>query len=119
MREDIKDKGHLEHMLQTCYTLLKYKDKYDYEDAIANPIIFFGFVKLMENIGEASYMLTTEFKTTHPQLPWSDIVGMRHSLIRGYDTIQPTDLWEAVQNGIPALRLLIEDLLDDAGLAEE
>ena len=33
MREKVRDKGRLEHILQACTTLLEYKDKYDFETA--------------------------------------------------------------------------------------
>ena len=66
MREKVKDKGRLEHILQTCNDLLASKDKYTFDAVKDNPIIFYGFVKLSEIIGKASYMLTKEFRaTTH------------------------------------------------------
>lgn len=37
MREKVKDKGRLEHILQACTTLLEYKDKYDFETAKGDP----------------------------------------------------------------------------------
>ncbi len=52
MREKVKDKGRLEHILQTCNDLLASKDKYTFDAVKDNPIIFYGFVKLSEIIGE-------------------------------------------------------------------
>ena len=51
MREKIKDKGRLEHILNAINTLLTYKDKYHFEDIKDDPIVFFGFVKHVEIIG--------------------------------------------------------------------
>lgn len=119
MREKVKDKGRLEHILQACTTLLDNKDKYDFETAKNDPVIFYGFVKLVEIIGEASYMLTKEFCTEHPQVPWSAIVGMRHVLVHGYYTIEPIDLWKTIQNDIPTLQSQILNLLETVDFPEE
>lgn len=119
MREKVKDKGRLEHILQACTTLLEYKDKYEFETAKDDPVIFYGFVKLVEIIGEASYMLTKEFRTEHPEIPWPAIVGMRHVLVHGYYTIEPIDLWKVVQNDIPVLRPQIAHLLETVDFPEE
>lgn len=73
MREKVRDKGRLEHILQACNDLLEYKDKYDYETAVKSPILFYGFVKLVEIIGEASYMLTKEFREFHSRAALSDM----------------------------------------------
>lgn len=119
MREKVKDKGRLEHILLACNTLLEYKSKYSYETATADKVIFFGFVKLVEIIGEASYMLTKEFRAEHNELPWTAMVGMRHILVHGYYTIEPIDLWKAIENDIPVLKPQIEHLLNTVDFPEE
>ena len=62
MREKVRDKGRLEHILQCCVKLIAYKDQYVLDDLKDNSLIFYGFVKLVEIIGEAAYMLTKEFR---------------------------------------------------------
>ncbi len=119
MREKVRDKGRLEHILQACNDLLEYKDKYDFQSAVKSPIIFYGFVKLVEIIGEASYMLTKEFREEHSQLPWKEMVAMRHVLVHGYYTIEPKDLWSTVQNDIPVLKPQIEALLNTVDFPED
>lgn len=76
MREKIKDKGRLEHILSSIEIILNNKNKYRYESVVNAPIVFYGFVKHVEIIGEAVYMLTKEFRTTHPEIEWDVIEGM-------------------------------------------
>lgn len=111
MRERIRDKERLEHMVQAMNVILKNKDKYPYEDVIADPIIYFGFVKHVEIVGEACYMLTREFRELHSDMDWDAIEGMRHVLVHGYYKIKPEQLWDTVQNDIPELLPYIEGLL--------
>ena len=37
------------------------------------------------NIGEHTYQLSKDVKTRYPDVPWSQIAGMRHRLVHQYD----------------------------------
>lgn len=67
---------------------------------------------MTEIIGEAAYKLTLEFRESHPELPWREIIGMRHLLVHGYFTISPDILWDAIQNDIPAMIPILRKYLD-------
>ena len=124
MREKIKDKGRLEHILNSIHILLENKDKRPFAEVVNDPILFYGFVKHVEIIGEAVYMLTKEFREAHPEVEWEVIEGMRHVLVHGveweviegmrhvlvhgYYKIKPIQLWNTIENDIPALKPLIE-----------
>ena len=111
MREEIKDKGRLEHILSSIDIILNNKNRYEYEDVINDPIVFYGFVKHVEIIGEAVYMLTKEFRETHTEVEWDVIEGMRHVLVHGYYKIKPNQLWNTIENDIPKLKPLIESYI--------
>lgn len=111
MRERVKDKGRLEHIQSAINQLLTYKNQYKYEDLQKNPVIFYGFVKLVEIIGEAVYMLTKEYRAMHPEVNWRQIEGMRHVLVHGYYTIDPLSLWDTIECDIPELKPIIDILL--------
>ncbi|MCI6197421.1 MAG: DUF86 domain-containing protein [Prevotella sp.] len=111
MREKIKDKGRLEHILSSIDIILNNKNRYEYEDVINDPIVFYGFVKHVEIIGEAVYMLTKEFRETHTEVEWDVIEGMRHVLVHGYYKIKPNQLWNTIENDIPKLKPLIESYI--------
>ena len=111
MREKIKDKWRLEHILSSIDIILNNKNRYEYEDVIKDPIVFYGFVKHVEIIGEAVYMLTKEFRETHTEVEWDVIEGMRHVLVHGYYKIKPNQLWNTIENDIPKLKPLIESYI--------
>lgn len=109
MRERIKDKGRLEHMLNSINILLDSKERFSYEEVANDPILFYGFVKHVEIIGEAVYMLSKEFRSAHPEVDWEVIEGMRHVLVHGYYKIKPQQLWGTVVKDIPNLKPFIEE----------
>jgi uncharacterized protein with HEPN domain len=43
-------------------------------------------------IGEAVTRLSNEFRSSHPEIAWAKIAGMRNRLIHGYDKIR----WDLV-----------------------
>lgn len=108
MRERIKDIGRLKHILDAINVLLEHKECYTFEEVAADPILFYGFVKHVEIIGEAVYMLTKEFRAGHPEVDWEIIEGMRHVLVHGYYQIRPKQLWNTVEHDIPDLKPYIE-----------
>jgi uncharacterized protein with HEPN domain len=65
----------------------------------------------IEVIGEASRALSEAFRESHPQIPWRDIIGMRHILIHHYFDVDVDAVWTAVERDIPNLRHEIERIL--------
>lgn len=111
MRETIKDKNRLEHIFEACMILLERKDKDSLEDLSIDPIKFYGYVKLIEIIGEATYKLTKTYRDAHPAIPWRMMEGMRHVLVHDYYRISPQKLWNTITTDIPSLKDMIENLL--------
>ena len=113
MRERLRDKERLVHILTAIDALLDGSKRYSMEDAEKDTIIFFGFVKQLEIIGEATYKLTKEFRDAHPETPWNKMEGMRHVLVHGYFMISPTKVWNVINNDLPLLRPLIERYIEE------
>ena len=113
MRERIRDKERLVHILTAIDNLLNGSERYTIEQAEKDVIVFFGFVKQLEIIGEATYKLTKEFRDAHPQTPWNKMEGMRHVLVHGYYLISPAKVWMVIQNDLPALRPQIEQYIKE------
>lgn len=113
MRERIRDKERLVHILTAIDNLTEGSKHYTTEQAAKDSIIFFGFVKQLEIIGEATYKLTKEFRDAHPETPWHKMEGMRHVLVHGYYLISPTKVWMVIENDLPALRPQIEQYIQE------
>lgn len=48
MRERINDKSRLEHILNSIETIQGNKDRFTFEQLVADPIAYYGFVKCVE-----------------------------------------------------------------------
>ncbi|MBD5261736.1 MAG: DUF86 domain-containing protein [Bacteroides sp.] len=113
MRDPLKDKGRLEHMLEMAVLLEKEKYKHSLDIIKNDRVAFFGLSKIVEIIGEAAYKITKEFKEDHTDLPWKQIEGMRHILVHGYFSISAEVLWDVIENDIPTLIPIIESYIEE------
>ena len=84
MREAIKDRGRLEHMLAAIENVEEFTKDINLDDFVKSKVLFFAVVKNIEIVGEATYMLTKEYKQSHQSVPWLVIEKMRHVLVHGY-----------------------------------
>ena len=84
MREPLRDKERLNHILEAINTILERAEGMTYDALIADKIQFGGIVYYTMIIGEASYNLSRSFVAAHPEVPWQDITDMRHHLVHGY-----------------------------------
>ena len=58
----------------------------------------------LQIIGEAVRALSPEFRSAHPDIPWSDIIGMRNVLVHHYFAIDKDAIWNVVERDLPAMK---------------
>ena len=112
MREKPKDYGRLLHISASLQNISEFLEDKTQEDFSNDKLLYYAVVKNVEIIGEAAYMLTSEFKDAHPDTSWKDIVRMRHILVHGYYQIDAAILWHTIINDLPPLRKQIDSYLD-------
>ena len=65
--------------------------------------LVFALVKAVEIIGEAAYQVSPATRDQAPELPWDDMIGMRHRLAHAYFDIDLDILWRTTQEDLPPL----------------
>ena len=111
MREKLKDKGRLLHILEAIDNLFEFTGGLSFEEYQNNRILQFAVIKNLEIIGEAAYLLTKEFRETHPEVEWETIICMRHVLVHGYYQIKDEIIWATIQTDLQPLKVKIESYL--------
>ena len=111
MREKLRDKGRIEDIIKYSENIRKMIDGVSYETFQNDILIYYAVMKNVEIVGEAAYMLSAEFKESHPQTPWKIVQGMRHYLVHGYANIDVHELYSTAVNDIPILRQQAETYL--------
>ena len=65
----------------------------------------------LQIIGEAARVISQEFKTRYPEIPWRDVSDLRNLIIHEYFRVNLDIIWDIVQNDIPALKQQIKAIL--------
>ena len=112
MREPLKDKERLLHMIAAIDRILRYTEGKSYEDLVNDDMMYYAVVKNIEIIGEAANMLTTEFQTTHPDTPWKMVKGMRNYIVHEYFQIDDVVVWDVVTNNLLPLKQQLQSYLN-------
>jgi len=73
------------------------------------------FVRHLQIIGEAARLLPEEIRATAPDIPWSEIIGMRHILVHNYFGIDTQVVWDAVERDPPSLKEKVRALRQQLG----
>ena len=101
-----RDRSILTHIISYCC---------DIEDTVrrfGNSFETFSSDKIYRNacamcilqIGELGGHLSQEFRSSHPQMPWSEIKGMRNVMAHAYGSLSIQTTWETIEDDIPALK---------------
>jgi len=113
MRELIRDRERLEHILAAINRVARYTKDKTYNDLLADDMMYYAVVKNIEMMGEAANMLTPEFQESHPATPWKMVKGMRNYIVHEYFQIDNAVVWDVVTNELSTLKKQIEQYLTD------
>jgi uncharacterized protein with HEPN domain len=79
----------------------------------SNELIQNWMVRHLQIIGEAARALSPELRSRHPDVPWSEIVGMRTILVHRYFDVDADVVWAAIERDLPPLRSWLEMQVSD------
>ena len=58
---------------------------------------------LLQIIGEAARKISEEFKQQYPQIPWKEMIGMRHKVVHDYMDVDEEIVLLTVKQRLPGL----------------
>ena len=86
----------------------KDRDQLD-QDRVLN----LALTRLIEIIGETARRVPIDIQTSHPELPWQQMIGARNRLIHGYDNVDFDILWVIIKQDLPILISQLERILKE------
>jgi len=104
MREEVRDKDRLEHIIEAIDHITEFTDGKTKEDIEADYLRYFGIIKNIEIVGEAAYKLTHSFCRKFSETPWEFIARMRHVLVHDYYQIDSREVWKVIKEDLAPLR---------------
>jgi len=107
------DNVRIRHILDAAREAVAFSQGRSRADLDTDRKLNLSLVRLLEIIGEAARGISQEFRDSHPDLPWKNMVGMRDRLIHGYFDINLDMVWETVKEDLPDLIIKLEKIVDD------
>jgi uncharacterized protein with HEPN domain len=81
------------------------------EDLDEDELLRLGLTRAVEVVGEAAARVSDSTRRRAHGIPWEQIVGTRHRLIHGYDSVDLDLLWTIITTDLPALESHLEELI--------
>ena len=98
----------MEKALSDIEVIISYTKNKTYEEIMSDGLlvdgIMFRLIQLIENIKNIS----EEFKASHPEIPWGDIMGFRNGIVHEYGKTDYSTVYEIVSHDIYQLKELFE-----------
>ena len=113
MREQVRDRGRLEHILESIKNIYEFAEGCDHLQIMEDKLRYFAIAYQLVVIGEAANMLTKEFRDAHAQTPWRDIISMRNFIVHGYNIVDKKEILRVLDNDLPVLKAQIEQYLSE------
>jgi len=104
---------YLRDILQAFRNAQQFVGRMSYEEFLSDRKTISAVLRELEIVGEATKQLPASVRRKYPQIPWSDMAGMRDKLIHFYFGVDMEIVWETVKGRIPELEPLIEDVLSN------
>ncbi|MBL8850573.1 MAG: DUF86 domain-containing protein [Planctomycetaceae bacterium] len=111
MKDDLNYVGHILDCARRIqrHTLGITREAFD-----SNEILQLAITHLIQTAGEAARKLTPAFRQLHPQVPWNQIVGMRHRLVHDYLNIDIDVVWQVSTVDVPKLISQLAPILSES-----
>ena len=62
----------------------RYTSQMDHDAFLRDELVIDGVARNLEIIGEAARQLPDDFRRTYPQIPWTQIAGLRNRIVHDY-----------------------------------
>jgi uncharacterized protein with HEPN domain len=100
----------IEDILESIQHILDYTEGMDLTNWASDRKTIDAVVRNFEIIGEAANHVPPEIQSRFPDIPWSQMRGIRNILIHEYFGVDEEVIWETVQNDLPSLQVKLNKL---------
>lgn len=97
------DLTRLRHIIDAAQEAIGYVQDISWEEFSISRPLQHSVVRCVEIVGEASSRVSKGLRESNPQIPWTDIIGMRNRIVHAYYDIDIGIVWKTATEDLPAL----------------
>ncbi|MFZ1719722.1 MAG: DUF86 domain-containing protein [Candidatus Moraniibacteriota bacterium] len=98
------DAMYIGHILDAIEKIDEYIHDMNQEVFVASNLHIDGVARELSIIGEAASHLSEEFRLSHPEIPFRNIIGMRNIIVHEYAGVDAQFLWDTGKQDLPLLK---------------
>ena len=107
----LEDRDRLQDILEHAHEAAEFVGNRSEAEFLSDRMRVLAVTRLVEIIGEAANNLSTGLMMEQPQIPWSDIIGMRHRIVHHYHGVSVRSVYRTVKEDLPFLIATVNKLL--------
>ena len=117
MTDSLRDERILKHMLNWCIQNTDAHQQYSRSREAFDQISTYrnAVSMCLFQICELAGHLSDDFRSSHPELPWQQINGMRNLLAHDYGNMNTESIWETSCNDIPGIEAFCRAHISSGG----
>lgn len=104
---------YLKHIFEAMNDVQTFIEGMDCEAFAADDKTASAAVLKFEIMGEAIKHVPEAIRQKYPQVPWQQIVEIRHQILYRYFEIDHAVIWDILKNQFPSLQPVIKQILKD------
>jgi uncharacterized protein with HEPN domain len=108
---DEADRENLADMLRYARDAVRLLGPASEHEFLADTAKLHAICRFVQIVGEAASRIPVSHQLLFPEIPWKDVIGMRHRLVHGYREVRYPVVFKTVQNDLPNLIASLERLL--------
>jgi len=102
---------YLGHILDCARQAREYLHDVTWEQFDENEVLRYAVRYLVQTAGEAARRVSDTTRAQHPEIPWGEIVGMRHRIVHDYIHVDDRLVWQVARVHLQELAHLVEPLV--------
>lgn len=117
-RFPLDDRLRMQHMLDASRHVALFINDRSRGDLEKDPMLVRALMNAVQEIGEAAARISEAGRERAPDVPWGQIVAMRHVLVHVYWGVDRDRLWKTAIEDVPVLIKALEQATADWPLTE-
>lgn len=111
MRDKPNDPARLELIEEAISNIEEFLQGIDsFPSFESNKILCHAVIYNLQCVGENAYKLSREFVSSHREVDWDAIEGLRHVLVHDYYTVNMEMVWNILEKDLPELKARLRQM---------